>query len=172
MEATPRPMPESPQRRSRDTVVGGMVLVIVGTFLLAMQVVPDIGPYVVIAIGLGLLALFAVSRSYGALVAGSVVSGVGAGIVLTTLYSGMGGAAMVLAIGSGFLLIWLLSYALQLKERHFWPLIPAAILGSIGVALLVEAVDLLTYWPVLLIGFGVLLMLLAFLRRETATLDA
>jgi len=92
--------------------------------------------------------------------------------VLASTYTGdQAGAAMLISLGSGFLFIWLASYLLRLKERHFWPLIPGAILASIGAALLFRATDLLAYWPVLLIALGLVLMAVAYVRREAATPD-
>jgi hypothetical protein len=173
MTAT-QPSAEPQRRGSRDTLVGGFVLVIVGTALLVTQVWPDLAQYVVLVIGLGLLTLFAVNRAYGALIGGSIVSGVGLGVVLASSLNGDdAGAAMLLSIGAGFLLIWIVSYVLGLKERHFWPLVPAAILGSIGAALLIggQALDWISYWPVALIALGAVLVLVALLRREGAQTD-
>jgi hypothetical protein len=143
------------------------VLVIIGICLLIAQFAPDLGRYVVLIIGLGLLALFVASRAYGALVGGSIVTGVGVGVVVGSTTTGdAAGAAVLMSLGAGFLAIWLISYLLRLKERHFWPLIPGAILFAIGAALWVggSASDLISYWPVLLIVAGVALMLAAYLR--------
>jgi len=172
MEPAIQPAPQ--RQRTRDPLVGGVVLIIIGAALLVAQFSPDLGRYVVLVIGLGLLALFVINRAYGALVGGSIVTGVGVGIVLASTYTGdQAGAAMLLSIGAGFLLIWILSYALGMKERHFWPLVPAAILGSIGAALLIgeQAIDWIAYWPVVLIALGAMLVLVAYLRREAATPD-
>ena len=174
MQAT-HPASEMPRaQRSRDPLVGGLVLVVIGAALLVAQFAPDLGRYVVLIIGLGLLAVFAVNRAYGALVGGSIVTGVGVGVVLATTFSGdEAGAAMLISLGSGFLFIWLASYLLRLQERHFWPLVPGTILVSIGAALPIggRATDLISYWPVLLIAFGLILMAVAYLRREAATAD-
>jgi hypothetical protein len=161
-------------RHQRDPLVGGIVLVIIGVGLLIAQFTPDLARYVVLVIGIGLLALFAVTRSYGSLVGGSIVTGVGVGVVLGSSYTGnLAGAAVLISIGAGFLFIWLVSYLLQMKERHFWPLIPGAILASIGAAIAIggNAADLISYWPLILIVLGVLLMIGAYLRRETPTVD-
>ena len=154
-------------RRRRDPLVGGLVLVIIGVVLLAAQFTPDFARYVVLVIGLILLAIFAVNRNYGALVSGSIVTGVGAGVVLATVYEGqLAGAAMLMAMGTGFLAIWVISYLLAMRERHFWPVVPGAVLFFIGGGLAVDeqATDWIAYWPVVLIVIGVVVMAVAFLR--------
>jgi len=154
-------------RQRRDPLVGGLVLVIIGIVLLAAQFTPDFARYVVLVIGLILLAIFAVNRSYGALVSGAIVTGVGAGVVLGSIYEGqMAGAAVLMAMGTGFLAIWVVSYLLAMRERHFWPVVPGAILFFIGGGLAVDenATDWIAYWPVVLIVIGVVVMAVAFLR--------
>ena len=157
------------RRRNRDAYVGGIVLVVIGVALLIVQLAPDLSRYVVTVIGVGLLALFAITRSYGALIGGSIVTGVGLGIVLAATYTGNQAAAgFLLSLAGGFFFIWLASYLFRLTERHPWPLIPAAILGSIGAVLAIggNAANLLTYWPVILIALGVIVIVAAFLRHE------
>jgi hypothetical protein len=172
MDAMSQPTPPHSAGRAREPLIGGVVLIVIGAALLVAQFTPDLGRYVVLVIGIGLLALFLVNRAYGALVGGSIVTGVGIGVVIASAYPGeQGGAAVLLSLGGGFLLIWLLSYLMQLQERHFWPLIPGGILASVGFALLFRATDLLAYWPVLLIALGAILLFVAYLRREAATPD-
>ena len=157
-------------RRRRDPLIGGLVLVIIGGLLLVGQFWPDVGRYTVLVIGLGLLAIFVVTRAYGALVGGSIVSGVGVGVILGTLYTGEMTAALVLmSLGGGFLFIWLISFLLSMPERHVWPLIPGTILVAIGTALAIggRATDLISYWPVILIVIGVIVMGAAFFRRSS-----
>lgn len=154
-------------RRRRDPLVGGLVLVIIGIVLLAAQFTPDFARYVVLVIGLILLAIFVVNRSYGVLVGGAIVTGVGAGVVLATIYEGqLAGAAVLMAMGTGFLAIWVISYLLAMKERHFWPLVPGAVLFFIGGGLAADenATDWIAYWPVVLIVIGVVVMAVALLR--------
>lgn len=155
--------------RTRDPLIGGLVLVIIGIVLLVAQFTPDIGRYVVLVIGLGLLGWFVATRTYGALVGGSIVTGVGAGVVIGAAMTGqLAGAALLMALGLGFLAIWVVSYLLALPERHFWPLVPGSILFAIGGALAIggEASNLLSYWPVLLIALGLVLIALAYVRSR------
>lgn len=160
-----------PRRRDRDSIVGGVVLIIIGAGLLIAQFTPDLGRYVVLVIGIGLLAIFAVNRTFGALVGGSIVTGVGVGVVFGATYTGeLAGAAVLMSLGAGFLFIWLVSYLLRMKERHFWPLVPGTILFAIGGALAMggRATDLLSYWPVILIVIGVLVIGVRLIRPGTA----
>ena len=162
------------RRRHNDPYVGGIVLIVIGAALLIAQVAPDLTRYVVVLIGIGLLALFLVTRAYGALIGGSIVTGVGVGIALAATYTGnLAAAGFLLSLAGGFLFIWLASYVFRVTERHPWPLIPAAILGSIGAVLAIggNTANLLTYWPVILIVVGVIVIAAAYLRREETTVD-
>ncbi len=169
-----QPQTSARSRRRSDPVVGGIVLIVIGIALLVAQASPELGRYVVLVIGLGLVALFLVTRSYGALIGGSIVTGVGVGIVAAETYSGtLAGAAFLLSLAGGFLFIWLASYLFNLPERHPWPLIPGAILGSIGLVTWIggDAANLASYWPVILIVLGFVLIAAAYFRRETRTSD-
>jgi hypothetical protein len=164
----------APRRRDRDAYVGGLVLIIIGAALLIAQFTPDLGRYVVLVIGIGLLAIFAVNRAYGALIGGAIVTGVGAGIIIGASTTGsLAGSAVLLSLGVGFIGIWLVSYLLNIEGRHWWPLVPGLILLSIGGALVIggRATDLLAYWPVILIAVGVLVIGSQILRRGTASAD-
>lgn len=147
--------------KSREPLMGGVALVIIGGLLLAAQFVPDISRYVALAIGLGLFALFAFKRDYGVLIGAGVVTGVGVGILVTTAAADdIGGAGFLLSLGTGFVAIWAISYLLRLRERHWWPLVPGLILLTIGAALLAggTTLELLNYWPVILIVIGLALL--------------
>jgi hypothetical protein len=168
-------MEASRQRaRSRDPLLGGIALIVIGGLLLVAQFVPDVSRYIPLAIGLGLAALFVAKRDYGLLIAAGVVTGVGVGIVIASTAPGdLAGAGFLLALGSGFLAIWAVSYALRMRERHWWPLVPGLILVTIGAALAAGggALALLNYWPVILIAIGLLLLGRWFLETRSAARD-
>ncbi|MFI5254592.1 MAG: hypothetical protein ACHQ15_03965, partial [Candidatus Limnocylindrales bacterium] len=77
----------SPDRRW----VSGAALIIIGAALLVGQFVPNVEMYAPLAVGLALLALFLVTRNAGALIAGCIVTGIGAGIVLDDVAPGSAG---------------------------------------------------------------------------------
>jgi hypothetical protein len=150
----------------RDRIVFAAVLIFVGVAGLVLQAVeatPTGGGVVVLIVGLGLLGAFAYSRQYGYLIPGGILTGLGAGIVASeafTLTDDGTGGVIVLGLGAGFVSIWLIGALVHVAEHHWWPLIPGAILATVGAALLIgsEAVALLDYWWVVLIVIGVVLI--------------
>jgi hypothetical protein len=137
--------------------VAGLVIAGLGLFFLAGQLEPDIGRFVALFIGLALLAVFVVTREYGFLVPGSILTGVGIGIALEPALNGdTEGGVTMLALAGGFLAIWLLGSLYRLPQNHWWPLIPGGILTLIGLVQLSrsDVEGALRLWPVILILLG------------------
>ncbi len=169
----PPPAPPSPRKRRprRDPggLVAGLVIAGIGLFFLAGQLEPDIGRFVTLFIGLALLAVFVVRREYGFLVPGSILTGVGIGIVLDSAASGEAeSGVMMLAIAGGFLGIWVIGSLYRLPQNHWWPLIPGGILTLIGLVQLTrtDVAGALRLWPVILIILGAFLLAKAITRRD------
>jgi len=164
------PVATDPRSRLRDgSWVPGAVLIAIGLAFLLGQLVPHAGDYIVLAIGLTFLGAFVATREYGFLVPGGIVTGVGAGVVIAANLPGAEGSALfLLAIGSGFLAIWVIGLAFHLPENHPWPLVPGLILGGIGAASLAGTryEEIGRYgWPIALIALGAALLLRAMARR-------
>jgi hypothetical protein len=136
MEATTVPS------RSRNTLPGGFILVLIGAAALTSEVWPDAERFVPLVVGLGLFGIFMLNRSYRALVGACVLSGLGIGLLVAALFPRGGGDAdgpgAVLGLGAGFIAIWLVSALMGLKEHHFWPLIPGGILLAVGMGLVLD----------------------------------
>ncbi len=154
------------RRRIGGDVVGGLILVAIGAFLLAGQFVPSADRYVPLAVGLVLLVLFLLVGTYGLLIPACIVTGIGVGLALAGDQSGeASGAIIPFFLGCGFLAIWAVGLVLRLPENHWWPLIPGGILTTTGAALATEIrgeplVDLIALiLPIPLIAGGVLLIL-------------
>ena len=147
----------------RETIVFALILIVVGIGALTANAVPDTGGWIVFLIGIGLLAAFAFTRLYGTLIPGGIMTGLGAGILasqsLTLADEAMGGI-IVLGLGLGFVAIWVIGSLAKVKEQHPWPLVPGGILVTIGVVLMIggEAVELLRFWPVILIALGLVVL--------------
>lgn len=150
----------------RDRVVLAVILIAVGVggfVLQAVEGTPNVGGWVVTIIGLAFLGVFAYSRQYGFLIPGAIMAGLGIGILVSeslTMADEPGAGAIVLGLGLGFVAIWAIGGIVRVAGHHFWPLIPGGILALVGIALLVgdEAVQLLDYWPFVLIGLGILVL--------------
>jgi hypothetical protein len=162
-----KPEPSSLRHRS-DGELAGVILIAIGAIALIGQVEPNVGKYIPLGIGLAILGVFALRRHYGALVAGCILTGIGAGVVLASAYPDQtGGGLMLLSMAAGFAAIWLIATLMRLRETRWWPLVPAAILGSIGGLVAVDADESLyaIVWPIALIAAG-LVVLLAGLRSR------
>jgi hypothetical protein len=145
----------------RGPIIGGFIVAGIGLFLLFGQIVSNVGQWIPLFVGLVFLAAFIARREYGFLVAGCIITGVGAGIVLAERASGdLSGAAMLLSIAAGFLAIWVVGAVLRLPENHWWPFIPGGILAIVGITQLADARGYgdLRLWPLIIVGLGVLLI--------------
>jgi hypothetical protein len=125
----------------------------------------------VLALGLVFLTAFALTRTYGFLVAGGILTGLGAGVALTPYVAGgmTTGALITGSLAIGFALAGVVGYLMHLPEAHPWPFVPAAILGTVAVFLALDATQALEYLgiaaAIAMIGGGGWLMI----RRRDET---
>ncbi len=131
----------------------GLILILLGVLFLLGRTA--LGSAILLG-GLGaifLVAYFA-TRSYGLLIPGCLLAGLGIGELI-------GGSS--LGLGVGFIAIFVIDLSVRGKS-HWWPLIPGAIitLGAVGDRANVVLAPLRglvsNTWPLLLIGIGVLLL--------------
>ena len=141
----------------------GVILIVVGVTLFAVQLLHLDGDVIVLVIGLVFAIAFAGTRRYGLLIPAGILTGLGLGIVLED--SGVQGEPVVLGLGMGFLAIYgadLLTSGARAPGR-WWPLIPGAILTVIAGAestFGAEGARLIELgWPILLIAAGAWLLL-------------
>ena len=163
---TKEPSTTDSQDRTRRLAAGG-ILVIAGLGLLLLQALDELGDAgVLFVIGTVFIAGYAMRRTYGLLVAGSIILGVGLGQLGERLLDTTGDVT-VIGIGIGFGMIYVID-RLTDGSAHWWPLIPAGILLVIGISSLGGAFgDLATLiWPALLIVAGLVLVVGASRRRE------
>lgn len=153
----------------RNGFVGGVVLIALGIlfFLGNWGVSFDLfeGPLFLLLPAVIFLSWGIVVRNPGPMIPGGILTGIGLGAYLTELNGTMDeGGLFMFGFAAGWVLITLLS-AVFTDETHWWPLIPASIMGLIGFAVLFGgiALQLLTWlgqlWPLALIGLGVYIIL-------------
>jgi len=159
-------------RTQKSNLAFGVILLVVGGVLLVTRFVPmETAPAWLLGLGVGLALIAIVNGSYGALVAGMVLLGLGAGMVLGDRGVGeiRAGTWILLGLGAGFLGIYVLALILKLRS-HWWPLVPGFVLLAIGGARYLRHFTLLppevvmavrTWWPAALVLVGVWMLLRA-----------
>jgi hypothetical protein len=141
----------------------GVILIVVGMTLFAVQLLHLDADVIVLVIGLVFGTAYAGIRRYGLLIPAGILIGLGTGILLEDF--GVMGEPVVLGLGLGFLAIYgvdLLTSGARGPGR-WWPLIPGAILtviagaestfGAEGARVIQQG------WPILLIAVGAWLLL-------------
>ena len=157
---------------SKNHVVGGIALIVLGVIALVAQFV-DLGEMfgllIVPALGVIFLLWGILTRQSGLLIPGGILSGIGAGILLTAgpfddVSGDASGGIFLLSFAAGWFLIPVLS-TIFTGDNHWWALIPGGIMAVIGGALLFGgmAIAVLEFlgqiWPVFLILGGLYLIL-------------
>lgn len=161
------------ERKRNGGLVGGLILLIVGVIALLGQLLPDslgglFGTFLLLGLGLAFMAIGIVTRESGWFIPGGILTGLGAGTALLTSslinsLSGDEGGWFLLIFAAGWVLIPIMSVIFT-KETHWWALIPAAIIGLVGLSVLYGGVFMNALewvgklWPVVLIIAGGLLL--------------
>jgi len=118
----------------RGRVVAGAILVAVGVALLLVEVT-EVGSIAILPLGgVAFLAAHLATRAYGFLVPGGILTGLGTVLLLADL--GVASVPPELGLAAGFLLIPVLQAVLRSPRENgwWWPLIPAGVLGTFGLA--------------------------------------
>lgn len=164
---------ESSQQPSdiRGRVIGGIALILIGALLLVAQITQSANLALLLPAALGVIFLVwgLVTRTFGFVIPGSILLGIGLGISLITgpfsaMESDPQGGVFMLAFAGGWLLMCLLS-PLTTSGFQWWPLIPGGIIGAIGLAVVsgglgLQLLQIIGYgWPLILVGIGIYLLL-------------
>lgn len=144
--------------------VGAALLIVIGLIALVGNLGASkyIGDSIPLAIGITFLVAYAFTRTYGFLVPGAIVGGLGVGVLAASLVGTGGDAFPVLGLGLGFVLIFVLDMLVSRASKRWWPVIPGGILLLIGMGTFQASSGWLRidiWFPVLLIGLGALLLI-------------
>jgi hypothetical protein len=141
--------------------VAGVVLIVLGALFLVAQWMGVGGEGVVALIGLAFLTAYFLTRHYGFLVPGGVMTGLGIGIIYEQRLQAAG-APVLLGLGLGFIAVFLIGRRRGRWAADWWPLIPGGILAAIGLLLAAGQTGLLgmmgRWWPLLPIALGIWLL--------------
>lgn len=151
-------------RPVRGEAALGIVLIVIGLAIAATWWVPDAGAYVPLAVGLGLLAMFVMTRNYGFAVPAGIVTGVGAGVAITATTDAPGGV-FLLCLAAGFASVWVLGTFATPPQHSAWPLIPGAIIATVGLVSITDTVIDPSIAQGIIAGALIILGLAIILRR-------
>jgi hypothetical protein len=155
---------------NQRNVAPGVILIAIGTILFFVQATAIGGEVIVAVIGAGFLVAYAFTHQYGFLVPGGILTGLGLGIVWVTQEPGAGGAVLI-GLGLGFGLVFVLDAVMKHTPAPWWPLIPGGILTTIGLVIETGNEGLLAdvgwLWPIALIAVGAVLLLTQMTRRSS-----
>lgn len=149
----------------RGRLIPGLILVLLGIAFLLREYL-GVGPeFVLILAGLVFLVPYLLTRLYGFLIPGMILSGLGAGMLYQN--TSHTGSAVPLGLGIGFIAIFAVD-SMVTRALRWWPLIPGAALmiPALVDAFPVARVWLERGWPVILILVGLLLLALNFFPRN------
>lgn len=155
----------------KQNYITGLALVLIGLFMFSVQYIQSEMLGLVILPGLGIifLAWGLISRNFGLLIPGGILSGLGTGVFLMEgPFSAMNetnqGGLVMLCFAAGWVLIALLSRFVG-EKFQLWPLIPGVLIGLTGAALFSggKALEILNLvgksWPLGLVILGLYLIL-------------
>ena len=178
---TPQDQPVAEQSSSTKTkngLVAGVALIIIGLVVLAGQLLdsPNIGLLILPTLAIIFLAWGLITRTFGLIVPGGILAGIGAGVFLMDMTAletqGESEAAIfMLAFAGGWALITLLS-VFTTDRLQWWPLIPGGIMAIIGALLLsgeagLKVLEFSEYlWPIAMIVVGLAIILRRYIRSS------
>ena len=152
-------------------VASGIALIAIGLLALAGQFIdaPMVGLLFLPALAAIFLVWGLVTRTFGLIIPGGILAGLGLGTMLTALdlpwLAGVDeGALFLMAFAAGWALITLLSPLTGVKTQ-WWPLIPGGIIAAIGALVLLDEVGRQVLalssviWPLALVLLGVWILL-------------
>jgi hypothetical protein len=148
--------------------VGGVLLIVIGLAALAANLGGDKYVYesIPLVIGIAFFVGYASTRRYGLLVPAGIFSGLGAGLLASSIVGATDQQVapyLVDGIGLGLLSSFAIDLAVTRTAARWWPVVPGGMMVVIGSSASLtksQVSDLLGVWvPVLLIVLGVSLLL-------------
>jgi hypothetical protein len=122
--------------QSRGPLILGLILVLVGIAVAIAQFTTIGGSFIVALLGVAFLIAAGVTRQYGFVVPGCILTGLGIGIVAQDVLVDEPGWPVVVGLGLGFIGIWVVDEIFTRavpRSGRWWPLIPGGILLTVGV---------------------------------------
>jgi hypothetical protein len=169
------------ERRTRSSIVGGILLILLGIFFLAYQIMPErlnwlrfeMGwPMIVVTVGVGLLVFGLLVGAPGMAVPASIVGGIGLILYWQNMTGNWDSWAYMWTLIPGFVGIGTILTGLLGGEKlrgslegGFWLILISLVMFAIFGSFLGGMTLLGAYWPALLILLGLIILVRSFFRR-------
>ena len=153
---------------NRRQILPGLILIVLGIVVLLTQYF-EFGPsLILILLGLVFLIPYAFAHSYGLLIPGCILTGIGVGLAFERTLS-RPDVTVSIGLGLAFIAIFLVQRIVA-GSSHWWPLVPGGILVLVGIAELAPQAQALLDrgWPLLLIAIGLAILAGPFVWRRGA----
>ena len=153
----------------RARLIPGLILIALGILFLVMQYF-EFGPGLfLVVLGLVFLIPYVMTRSYGLLIPGCILTGIGIGLIFDRPPLGTT-IAMPIGLGLGFIAIFVVQLIVR-RSSHWWALIPGSILVLVGIAEGIPQAQVLIEkgWSLILVLIGLLILAGQFLWFGGAT---
>lgn len=159
----------------RSTVVGGVILILLGALLLVRQVVPHLfiwfsWPFYIIGFGLLFIIAAAISGTGGLAIPGSIIAGIGGILYYQQLTGSWESWAYMWTlipgfVGFGIVMAGLFEASCRKIDNSGWFLIALSLVGFIvlGGAFGMPWIAV-KFWPLILILLGVIALINSFIR--------
>jgi hypothetical protein len=163
----------------RSSIIGGIILILVGGVFLALQFFPEWAaqfnmsrqwPLLVVGAGI-IFFIAAVLGTKPLVIPGSIITGIGGILYYQNLTGNWASWAYIWALIPGFagvgnVLLGMMSKEERYAFRYGWRLIGFSVVAFVVFGALFGGFGKWgDYWPVLLIGYGLWLLVRSFLRR-------
>lgn len=169
------------ERRTRSSLTGGVLLILLGLFFLAIQMMPDrlawlrvemSWPLIVVGVGLFLLVFGLLVGAPGMAVPACVVGGIGALLYWQNATGNWESWSYAWALIPGFVGVGVILTGLlgggklrDALEGGFWLILISMVMFAIFGSFLGGLTVFGSYWPALLIVLGLVVLVRSFLKR-------
>ncbi len=169
------------EHRTRTSIVGGLLLILLGLFFLAYQVLPGLPswlrvemgwPLIVVAVGAGLLVFGLLVGAPGMAIPACIVAGIGLILYWQNVTNNYESWAYVWTLIPGFVGVGTILNGLlgggrlrDALEGGFWLILISLVMFAIFGSFLGGMTLFGQYWPALLILLGLVVLVRSFFRR-------
>ena len=151
---------------NRLRLIPGLILIALGILFLVGQYFEAPG-IILLFFGLVFLIPYVLTRSYGLLIPGCILAGLGVGILFESAL-GRGDITILIGLGLGFIAIFTVQLVVA-GRSHWWPLVPGGLLVLFGLAEAIPQGQTLIEkgWPLILILIGLIILAGTFWNTRT-----